>query len=172
MANSPKKCPILRNRQQEGMVTLKLPLSHLRGSYQCLNILKYLTYNQFSLNLPIVVVQQEFADSSTILHPVDSLEPFATLLKEPWRYFTTGSRPKKKTLNVYLCNSNYVKSILNTANAAVQCGGNLQIILQFCIQWTVWNFFTLLKESWPCFTTRFRLKKKTLNVYLCNSNIV
>ena len=52
--------------------------SRLRGSYQCLNILKYLTYNQFSLNLPIVVVQQEFADSSTILHPVDSLEPFAT----------------------------------------------------------------------------------------------
>ena len=28
-----------------------------------------------------------------------------------------------------------------------RCGGNLQILLQFCNQWTVWNFFYIVKRS-------------------------
>ena len=48
-------------------------------------------------------VQQEFADSSTIPHPVVSLVPFVTSLKEPWHYFTTRFQQKQKILNVYQC---------------------------------------------------------------------
>ena len=96
-------------------------------------------------------------------------ETFFTLLKEPWRYFTTGFRPKKKTLNVYLCNSNYVKWILNTPNVAVRWEfANSSTILHPVDSLEL--FFTLLKEPWSYFKTGFRPKKKTLNVYLCKFN--
>ena len=90
-------------------------------------------------------------------------------LKEPWPYFTTRFRLKKKTLNVYLRNSNYVK--MNSQ--CTKCGSMVKICRLFYNSATSGQFetfFTLLKEPWPYFKTGFRPKKKTLNVYLCKFN--
>ena len=43
-----------------------------------------------------------------------------------------------------------------------KCGGNLQILLQFCTYWTVWNFYYSVKGAMALFHDKILTEKENI----------